>query len=990
MREITEEISRLKNCKAAGIDEVPNEAIKLLPHSYLLLLKDLYNRILRSAVFLSSFSKSIIHPILKNGDSDNPSNYRGISLLSNFTKLFIAILRSRLVKWIETNDIIPENQAGFRSAHSCQDHIFILTSVIQLALRKKRGKCYSFFVDFKKAFDTVPQALLWTKLVKIGLNHRFVKLIKCYYENMTAAVRWNNSITEFIEIRSGVLQGDPLSPCLVLLFINDLIKIFDDSGLSGRYLPNFRNIHLLLYADDIVLIGDSKINLQLKINILKTYLETNLLTLNEKKSRIMVFRNGGKVARSERWYWLQSPLSVTSKYTYLGYPLTPLISFTQVALNYRGRTMAAMGAVEYIILRSKIKSFHASGFFVQRKHLKPPVKPVYSSKYPRHQRVSNIEETIVLRETAMSFKRITTTRFSNTKSRSQSSSTGYHFSAVRSIGIMPTWLYGWPFPTSDMWIQCHWPIGTDPAASSDLAYGTLSKSSSSHLTLNLRVELKQRSSIVLPKQQSKDGTHKSGRFTIPTTGHPHCHMWWNAETPLTSGQIGSEKERRWRNKPASPTKQPSNLSPQQETIFTEETPPQRTSAYPLTDRQRREQADRANDSPDIPASHGNRATMWPKPCDKFHTFDLPSSRQCSRQQATINFTDATSVYKLYMERLQRQQEYKPRPSFLTELSHNYLRVELKQRSSIVLPKQQSKDGTHKSGRFTIPTTGHPHCHMWWNAETPLTPGQSTVKNWVAALKLGRISTEDEHRPGRSVESVTQENIDKIHDLVMLDRRMTVRQIEETLGIPKTTADRIIIILGLRKLSARWVPKLLTPDQKAVRRKLSSDNLALFEANPEEFVNRFVTMNETWAHHFTPESKQQSMQWRHSGSPPLKKAKTVPSAGKVMVSVFWNSEGVLLLDFLNKGQTIIDNHYAILVKQLREAIKEKRTGRLSRKIVYHQDNAPSHRSLQAMAAIYDSGFELLTHAPYSPDIAPSDFHLFPHLKRSLSGIHFRSD
>ncbi|UYV63226.1 hypothetical protein LAZ67_2003492 [Cordylochernes scorpioides] len=126
--------------------------------------------------------------------------------------------------------------------------------------------------------------------------------------------------------------------------------------------------------------------------------------------------------------------------------------------------------------------------------------------------------------------------------------------------------------------------------------------------------------------------------------------------------------------PTIPTKRPSNLSPQQETIFTEETPPQRTSAYPLTDRQRREQADRANDSPDIPARHGNRAAMWPKPCDKFHTFDLTSSRQCSRQQATINFTEATSIYKLYMERLQRQQEYKPRPSFLTELlSHNTTR-----------------------------------------------------------------------------------------------------------------------------------------------------------------------------------------------------------------------------------------------------------------------------------------------------------------------------
>ncbi|UYV84423.1 hypothetical protein LAZ67_X002121 [Cordylochernes scorpioides] len=202
--------------------------------------------------------------------------------------------------------------------------------------------------------------------------------------------------------------------------------------------------------------------------------------------------------------------------------------------------------------------------------------------------------------------------------------------------------------------------------------------------------------------------------------------------------------------------------------------------------------------------------------------------------------------------------------------------------------------------------------------------------------------------------------------------MTVRQIEETLGIPKTQVDRIMREhLGLRKLSALWVPKPLTPDQKAVRRK-------------------FVTMDETWAHYFTPESKQQSMQWRYSGSPPPKKAKTVPSAGKVMVSVFWDSEGVLLLDFPNKGQTITGDYYANLVKQLREAIKEKRRGKLSRKIVYHQDNAPSHRSLQAMATIYDSGFKLLPYAPYSPHIAPSDFNLFLNLKKSLSGIHFTSD
>ncbi|UYV71407.1 hypothetical protein LAZ67_8003034 [Cordylochernes scorpioides] len=185
----------------------------------------------------------------------------------------------------------------------------------------------------------------------------------------------------------------------------------------------------------------------------------------------------------------------------------------------------------------------------------------------------------------------------------------------------------------------------------------------------------------------------------------------------------------------------------------------------------------------------------------------------------------------------------------------------------------------------------------------------------------------------------------------------------------------------------------TNEIRAVMKYLCKKGMSpkeIYEANPEEFVSIFVTMDETWAHHFTPEAKQQSMQCRHSSSPLPKKAKTVPSAGKVMVSVFWDSDGILLLDFLNKGQTITGNYYANLVKQLREAIKERKRGKLSRKIVYHQDNAPSHRSLQAMTAIYDSGFEFLPHAPYSPDLALSDFHLFPYLKKSLSGIHFRSD
>ena len=195
---------------------------------------------------------------------------------------------------------------------------------------------------------------------------------------------------------------------------------------------------------------------------------------------------------------------------------------------------------------------------------------------------------------------------------------------------------------------------------------------------------------------------------------------------------------------------------------------------------------------------------------------------------------------------------------------------------------------------------------------------------------------------------------------------------------------------MRKLSARWVPRLLIVDQKHTRRTLSRTNLNLFEEDPANFLKRFVTMDETWVHHFTPGAKQQSKQWKHPGSAPPKKAKTVPSAGKVMASVFWDADGILLIDYLQKGQTINGTYYASLLTQLREKIKIKRRGKLTKGVLFHQDNAPVHKSVIAMAAIHNCGFKLIEHPPYSLDLAPSDFHLFPKLKTAISGTHFQSN
>ena len=137
-------------------------------------------------------------------------------------------------------------------------------------------------------------------------------------------------------------------------------------------------------------------------------------------------------------------------------------------------------------------------------------------------------------------------------------------------------------------------------------------------------------------------------------------------------------------------------------------------------------------------------------------------------------------------------------------------------------------------------------------------------------------------------------------------------------------------------------------------------------------------------------RNNSMQWKHPTSPPVVKFHKVISASKVMVSVFWDSESVLLTDYSEKGKTVSGTYYAGLIHKLREVIKEKRRGKLTQGVLLHHDNSPVHTSHVATATMHDCGFELHSHPPYSPDLAPPDFHLFRHLKESLCGQAFEDD
>ncbi|XP_031639731.1 protein GVQW3-like, partial [Contarinia nasturtii] len=160
------------------------------------------------------------------------------------------------------------------------------------------------------------------------------------------------------------------------------------------------------------------------------------------------------------------------------------------------------------------------------------------------------------------------------------------------------------------------------------------------------------------------------------------------------------------------------------------------------------------------------------------------------------------------------------------------------------------------------------------------PAQSNIKYWFREFKRGRTDTDDAQRSGRPKEVVTPENIKKIHKIILNDRNVKLSEIAETLKISKERVHHIIHeYLDMRKLCAKWVPRELTIDQKQQRVDDSEQCLKLFNSNKTEFLRRYVTMDETWLHQYTPESNRQSAEWTARDEPNPKRGKTQQSAGK---------------------------------------------------------------------------------------------------------------
>ena len=179
----------LKAGKCPGLDSITNEMIMCISNIYPNLLLSLFNRILETGCSIPAWYTAIIVPIFKKGDPNNPDNYRGISLLSCLAKLCYTLLNNRLAKYCTANDILSPSQLGFLPGNRTTDAHIIIYNLIRKYCHNNGKKLYGCFVDFSKAFDTIPRDILFKKLISYGITGKFLKAINNLYTNDQACIK---------------------------------------------------------------------------------------------------------------------------------------------------------------------------------------------------------------------------------------------------------------------------------------------------------------------------------------------------------------------------------------------------------------------------------------------------------------------------------------------------------------------------------------------------------------------------------------------------------------------------------------------------------------------------------------------------------------------------------------------------------------------------------------------------------------------------------
>ena len=283
MTEVKDSISSLDPSKSVGPNSIPIKLLKVIGSCISPLLALLVNQSFQSGNFPNKLKIAKVISIFKKGNPEIPSNYRPISLLPIFSKIFEKLMYKRLYSFLETHKVIFSLQFGFQENHSIDHALVSLTEAIRNTLDNKRFGC-SIFIDLQKAFDTVNHGILLSKLEHYGVRGCALEWFRSYLSDRKQYVSVNGSNSNLELVSCGVPQGSVLGPLLILIYVNDL--------------PNAsKKLSFYLFADDTNIYYESEDFSKLiktankGLRSLKKWLDANKLSLNIDKTNYIIFHS---------------------------------------------------------------------------------------------------------------------------------------------------------------------------------------------------------------------------------------------------------------------------------------------------------------------------------------------------------------------------------------------------------------------------------------------------------------------------------------------------------------------------------------------------------------------------------------------------------------------------------------------------------------------------------------------------------------------------